>query len=226
MQQQSAKKPPSSWTLRYQARPDFVNLARFSDSIDPTSLSNAHMYFQTEELRPDEDTGADSGDLAWKRRRRQRSFYRRKQTIQLNCEKTDGSLHYEGKHITVDLSNEEKEADKTSTDFKYVLLQFVKIEGSSAPEIHVIPVGDNFAFRKTGQPTDILLTEIEDKYNEEKEKTASLLNKYKRISQNITRSVLIRFYSYHYHSELSSYYFACYYYCVGMRRKKKRMSTT
>ncbi|RYG69696.1 hypothetical protein EON64_02105 [archaeon] len=187
MQQQSAKKPPSSWTLRYQARPDFVNLGRFSDPIDPASLEKASMYFQTEELRPDEDLGADADEYASRRRRRQRSFYRRKQTIQLNCEKEGGNVHFEGKHITVDLNNEENETNKSSTDFQYVLLQFVKVEGSNAPEIHVIPVGDNFAFRKTGQPTDILLAEIEDKYNEEKEKTASLLNKYKKISQNITR---------------------------------------
>ena len=151
--EQPIKKAPPSWTLRYQVRPDFLNLATFSDPVDAAALSTANMYFQTEELRADEENEDEtSEDFLARKRRRQRSFYRRKQTVQLDFEKEGEKVYFEGKGVNLELNNEDIASHaKPSSEFKYVMLQFVKVEGSTNPEIHVLPVGDMFAFRKTGK---------------------------------------------------------------------------
>lgn len=206
---QAAKKPSSAWTLRFQARADCPNIARFSDKVEVSELQRrALMYTKDEELREEEEEEEGEGatndpEFFAKRRRRQRRYYRRKQTMALEFEssassQTPSTVHYEGKMVNLEINPEaelqkQKNAEVSGKDlFKYVLLQFVKHEGSDQAEIHVVPVGDMYAFHKTTQARDSLLAEIEDRDREDQERKQALLQKYRSIGKALERHEKLR----------------------------------
>eukprot|EP00981_Chlorochromonas_danica_P008265 scaffold2079_cov173-Ochromonas_danica.AAC.8 len=116
------RKPSSSWTLRFQCRPEYSCLARFTDALDASQLAagggsgRSRMYFQEEELREDpEDDVAKDGEFPTRRMRQRRKFYRRKQTVVLEHPLAAAPLslrgeqpvqHYEGKPVSVDFNPE------------------------------------------------------------------------------------------------------------------------
>lgn len=147
----AAKKAPSSWTLRFQQHADLTNLARFTDPVALSDLQAAgtEMGFQEEDLRDEEDDPLQVKDADYyaKRRRKQRRFYRRKQTIvlehghrpedgtsgssALQAGNGDDKVRYEGKISNIEMCQAQQDAS-----FRYVLLQFVRHEDGQA-EIQV-----------------------------------------------------------------------------------------
>jgi sRNA-binding protein len=93
-------------------------------------------------------------------------------------------------------SKNNKEEKKTSSSessnpdvFRYVLFKFVKSVnegGEETPEIQVIPVSSMYTLRKTGKFKDELLSEVEEKYIDQKKALVKQMSKYKTIVSSLT----------------------------------------
>jgi hypothetical protein len=91
-------------------------------------------------------------------------------------------------------NKEEKKSSLESSNpdvFRYVLFKFVKavsdggVEGGT-PEIQVIPVSSMYTLRKTGKFKDELLSEVEEKYIDQKKALVKQMSKYKTIVSSLT----------------------------------------
>jgi len=188
-------------------------LAKFSDPVNWQSLiesrkDSIHMYYQDEELKEDENDDAivKDADYYKKKRSQQRlkRYYRKKKLLVFECPQE--RIYYEGKENNLDVAEFERSQNNTNTnnsnnssnnanhtsnsDFRYVLFKFVKNideNGVEVPEIQVIPVSSMYTLRKTGKVEDRLLSEIEEKYIEEKKILQKQISKYQKIVHSLQR---------------------------------------
>lgn len=196
---------PPSFVLRFQSPEDYPSIGRFADDdfelnrvIQP-GKEEWEMFYEEEDLKeelPEEVLVKDAE--YYKKKRKQRRTYRRKKHLMLQS-LTNRNL-FEARPIALDSAEEEYYAritknfisgnkeiaqstnnSSSGTQFRNVLMKFVKIEGTNQSEIQVIPVADQYLFRKCIRQPDRLLHEIDAESAHEAKILSKRAEAYKRL---------------------------------------------
>lgn len=195
-----------SFVVRFQSPEDYPIIGRFADDDFDLSRVTApgkeewDMYYEDENLKEEVAPELLVKDAEYyKKKRKQRRTYRRKQHLLL--ESASNRNLFEARPVALDSAEEEyyarivknwaggpKDSVQGNTQpgaqFRNVLLKFVKIEGSNQSEIHVIPVSDQYNFRKCIRQPDRLLDDIDA----ERAKEAALLKKRAQAFSRLLRT--------------------------------------
>jgi hypothetical protein len=197
--------PPAapSFVLRFKSPEDYPSIGRFADDdfdisrITQSGNEEWEMYYEDENLKeeiPEEVLVKDAE--YYKKKRKQRRTYRRKQHLMLESLKNRNL--FEARPIALDSAEEEyyariiknlagakKEGQAKNssgpTQFRNVLMKFVKIEGTNQSEIQVIPVSDQYLFRKCIRQPDRLLDDIDAESAHEAELLRKRAQAYNRL---------------------------------------------
>lgn len=198
-----AAKAVPQLVLRFKSPEDYPNVGRFADEeFDFSKISDSKerwdMYYEQEQPREEmteEDIKKDAE--FYRKKRTQRRTYRRKQKLLM--EHPSQNVLFEARPVSLDTAEEEfyqkleknnrtneevaaaASKDAATTQFRNVVLKFVKIEGTDQSEVHVIPVSDMYIFRKMRKQEDLLLTDLDSEYNAQKDRLKKQAARFKQL---------------------------------------------
>lgn len=200
----AAARAAPSFVVRMQSPEDFPMIGRFADDdfdlsrVTTPGKEDWDMYYEDENLKEEVAPELLVKDAEYyKKKRKQRRTYRRKQHLLL--ESASNRNLFEARPVALDSAEEEYYAKirknwegglkkdgaqgnaQPAAQFRNVLLKFVKIEGSNQSEIHVIPVSDQYNFRKCIRQPDRLLDDIDAERAKEAESLKKRAQAFKRL---------------------------------------------
>lgn len=198
----AAARAAPTFVVRMQAPEDFPIIGRFADDdfdlsrVTTPGKEDWDMYYEDENLKEEVAPELLVKDAEYyKKKRKQRRTYRRKQHLLL--ESGSNRNLFEARPVALDSAEEEYYArivknweggpkdgakgNALGAQFRNVLLKFVKIEGSNQSEIHVIPVSDQYNFRKCIRQPDRLLDDIDAERAKEAESLKQRAQAFKRL---------------------------------------------